>query len=133
MDRQGKYSLPSNFSIFILFIPIFYLLKPSEEVTLEENFKFLNFNNQNKKPEGCFPKLSDAHQIDPKPFFSEILPSENKTESMQEVPSTQNEAIHPEEAENDSEDEGMEDYKLGGYHPVHIGYILIHLFKPNMN
>jgi len=24
--------------------------------------------------------------------------------------------------ENESEDEGIEDYKLGGYHPVHIGY-----------
>lgn len=23
--------------------------------------------------------------------------------------------------ENESEDEGIEDYKLGGYHPVHIG------------
>ena len=21
-----------------------------------------------------------------------------------------------------SEDEGMEDYKVGGYHPVHVGY-----------
>ncbi len=25
------------------------------------------------------------------------------------------------ELDNDSEDEGLEDYKLGGYHPVHIG------------
>ena len=25
--------------------------------------------------------------------------------------------------ENESEDEGIEDYKLGGYHPVHIGFI----------
>jgi len=23
--------------------------------------------------------------------------------------------------ENDSEDEGVQDYKIGGYHPVHIG------------
>ena len=22
---------------------------------------------------------------------------------------------------DDSEDEGMEDYKIGGYHPIHIG------------
>jgi hypothetical protein len=26
--------------------------------------------------------------------------------------------------ENDSEDEGIDDYKIGGYHPVHIGYRL---------
>jgi hypothetical protein len=26
------------------------------------------------------------------------------------------------EDDNDSEDEGIEDYKIGGYHPVHIGY-----------
>lgn len=25
--------------------------------------------------------------------------------------------------ENDSEDEGIDDYKLGGYHPVHIGLV----------
>jgi len=24
--------------------------------------------------------------------------------------------------ENDSEDEGIEDYKMGGYHAPHIGY-----------
>jgi len=30
--------------------------------------------------------------------------------------------IHLEE--NDSEDEGIDDYKIGGYHPVHIGYLL---------
>jgi len=24
--------------------------------------------------------------------------------------------------EDDSEDEGIEDYKIGGYHPVHVGY-----------
>jgi len=23
---------------------------------------------------------------------------------------------------DNSEDEGMEDYKVGGYHPVHVGY-----------
>jgi len=26
---------------------------------------------------------------------------------------------------NDSEDEGIDDYKLNGYHPVHIGEILL--------
>ncbi len=26
---------------------------------------------------------------------------------------------------NDSEDEGIEDYKINGYHPVHIGEILL--------
>jgi serine/threonine-protein kinase SRPK3 len=26
--------------------------------------------------------------------------------------------------ENDSEDEGIEDYNIGGYHPVHIGEVL---------
>ena len=25
--------------------------------------------------------------------------------------------------DNDSEDEGIEDYKMGGYHTPHIGYI----------
>ena len=23
--------------------------------------------------------------------------------------------------EDDSEDEGIEDYKIGGYHPIHVG------------
>ena len=27
--------------------------------------------------------------------------------------------------ENDSEDEGIEDYKLGGYHTPHIGYVYL--------
>ena len=27
--------------------------------------------------------------------------------------------------EDNSEDEGIEDYKIGGYHPVHIGEILL--------
>lgn len=26
--------------------------------------------------------------------------------------------------EHDSEDEGIEDYKIGGYHPVHVGEVL---------
>ena len=26
---------------------------------------------------------------------------------------------------NNSEDEGIEDYKIGGYHPVHIGEVLL--------
>ncbi|CAD8088219.1 unnamed protein product [Paramecium primaurelia] len=30
--------------------------------------------------------------------------------------------------EHDSEDEGMEDYKIGGYHPVHIGEILLNRY-----
>jgi serine/threonine-protein kinase SRPK3 len=25
------------------------------------------------------------------------------------------------EIEDDSEDEGIEDYKIGGYHPIHVG------------
>jgi serine/threonine-protein kinase SRPK3 len=29
---------------------------------------------------------------------------------------------------HDSEDEGIEDYKLGGYHPVHIGEVLINRY-----
>jgi hypothetical protein len=28
-----------------------------------------------------------------------------------------------EEVLNDSEDEGIQDYKMGGYHPPHIGYL----------
>ena len=27
--------------------------------------------------------------------------------------------------EDSSEDEGMPDYKIGGYHPIHVGEILI--------
>ncbi|CAD8199089.1 unnamed protein product [Paramecium octaurelia] len=30
--------------------------------------------------------------------------------------------------EHDSEDEGMEDYKIGGYHPVHIGEVLLNRY-----
>jgi len=29
------------------------------------------------------------------------------------------------EIENDSEDEGIEDYKIGGYHPLHVGEVLL--------
>jgi serine/threonine-protein kinase SRPK3 len=27
-----------------------------------------------------------------------------------------------------SEDEGMEDYKVGGYHPVHVGEVYLHRY-----
>ncbi|CAD8127938.1 unnamed protein product [Paramecium sonneborni] len=30
--------------------------------------------------------------------------------------------------EHDSEDEGMEDYKIGGYHPVHVGEVLLNRY-----
>jgi serine/threonine-protein kinase SRPK3 len=30
--------------------------------------------------------------------------------------------------EHDSEDEGIEDYVVGGYHPVHIGEVLINRY-----
>ena len=30
--------------------------------------------------------------------------------------------MDPNYIENDSEDEGIEDYKMGGYHAPHIGY-----------
>jgi serine/threonine-protein kinase SRPK3 len=30
--------------------------------------------------------------------------------------------------EHDSEDEGIEDYKLGGYHPIHIGEVLLNRY-----
>ena len=33
-------------------------------------------------------------------------------------------AFHDIDIEDDSEDEGIEDYKLGGYHPVHVGETL---------
>jgi hypothetical protein len=29
------------------------------------------------------------------------------------------------EDEDSSEDEGMPDYKIGGYHPIHVGEILM--------
>ena len=31
--------------------------------------------------------------------------------------------MQPDYLENDSEDEGIEDYKMGGYHAPHIGFI----------
>eukprot|EP01017_Pseudomicrothorax_dubius_P032811 TRINITY_DN4333_c0_g1_i5.p1 TRINITY_DN4333_c0_g1~~TRINITY_DN4333_c0_g1_i5.p1 ORF type:complete len:380 (-),score=34.15 TRINITY_DN4333_c0_g1_i5:39-1178(-) len=33
-----------------------------------------------------------------------------------------------EEVENDSEDEGITDYKIGGYHPVHIGEVVLNRY-----
>jgi hypothetical protein len=39
--------------------------------------------------------------------------------------------VHPAKYSDsdNSEDEGMEDYKVGGYHPVHVGYdYIIYLF-----
>lgn len=30
--------------------------------------------------------------------------------------------------DNDSEDEGIEDYIIGGYHPVHVGEVLINRY-----
>lgn len=34
------------------------------------------------------------------------------------------ELFHQLDDEHDSEDEGIEDYKMGGYHPVHVGEVL---------
>ena len=31
--------------------------------------------------------------------------------------------MQPNFIDNDSEDEGIEDYKMGGYHAPHIGYL----------
>lgn len=46
--------------------------------------------------------------------------SENNNEDQNPLQET--DAPNPEDdLDNDSEDEGLEDYKLGGYHPVHIG------------
>lgn len=51
------------------------------------------------------------------------LTTENNNE--QQILLQETEAPDPEDAlDNDSEDEGLEDYKLGGYHPVHIGYCI---------
>jgi serine/threonine-protein kinase SRPK3 len=33
-----------------------------------------------------------------------------------------------EDLSDSSEDEGMEDYKIGGYHPVHVGEIFINRY-----
>ena len=30
--------------------------------------------------------------------------------------------------ENDSEDEGIDDYKIGGYHSVHIGEVMLNRY-----
>jgi len=84
----------------------------------------LNFNNQKQK-EGGFPKPLDA-QIDKSSFLdiNPFVPSENPTELINDLPTNSNEPIQIDEDGNDSEDEGIEDYKLGGYHPVHIGYFI---------
>ena len=104
-----------------------FIQQQNEEVNFEENFKYLNFNNQKKKPEGCFPKPSDPQfKKQPFPEANSFPHSEPKTESINEIPPIiNNQPIHLDEDENDSEDEGIEDYKLGGYHPVHIGLDII--------
>ena len=82
----------------------------------------MKFNNQKQK-EGCFSKPLDA-QIDKSSFpdINSFVPSENPTELLNDPPINSNGPAQIEEDGNDSEDEGIEDYKVGGYHPVHIGY-----------
>lgn len=93
-------------------------------MNFEENLQNLNFNNQKKKPEELFAKLPEYQ--DKNESFPDVNPfmptTEMRTESATEILNNINEpAPIIGEEENDSEDEGIEDYKLGGYHPVHIG------------
>ena len=37
--------------------------------------------------------------------------------------------MQAENIDNDSEDEGIEDYKMGGYHAPHIGYSFLKIEK----
>jgi hypothetical protein len=57
--------------------------------------------------------------------MSEANDSDNAQESKPLHLNLENPLPDQEVEENESEDEGMEDYKLGGYHPVHIGLIFI--------
>lgn len=103
----------------------FVKLQQSEEVAMDPNLNFLNFHQQKKKPEELFSKAS----AETNPFsctenqLHEFL-QEKDNQKMGNIPTEYLENNHNLEAdieENDSEDEGIEDYKLGGYHPVHIG------------
>ncbi|CAD8101659.1 unnamed protein product [Paramecium sonneborni] len=52
----------------------------------------------------------------------QMATSQYMTQSMQKPKKM--ELFHQLDDEHDSEDEGIEDYKIGGYHPVHVGEIL---------
>jgi len=59
---------------------------------------------------------------------SEITNDQNKKVQDKKEPEYQNYNDQPVYASkytdsDNSEDEGMEDYKVGGYHPVHVGYV----------
>ncbi|CAD8188383.1 unnamed protein product [Paramecium pentaurelia] len=52
----------------------------------------------------------------------QMATSQYMTQSMQKPKKM--ELFHQLDEEHDSEDEGIEDYKIGGYHPVHVGEVL---------
>lgn len=75
----------------------------------------MNFNIQKNKPQEAFPSQQPPLNFAPSETNTEFNePSNIPNPPFQDLP----------EEENDSEDEGIEDYKLGGYHPVHIGEVL---------
>ena len=88
----------------------------------------ININNYNKeKGKKKDKKSSDSIEQ----FFNENA-STNLPKSNQQGPFIYYNqlSVNPPEYtdSNNSEDEGMEDYKIGGYHPVHIGEILLNRY-----
>jgi hypothetical protein len=60
------------------------------------------------------------------PFqYNDALTREERTQAERMALLQKAEAMRIfQEMADDSEDEGIEDYKLGGYHPVHVGEVL---------
>ena len=92
----------------------------------------ININNYNKEK----GKKKDKKSTDSIEQFFNENPSQNSpsnlTNSNQKKPFIYYNqlSVNPPEYtdSNNSEDEGMEDYKIGGYHPVHIGEILLNRY-----
>jgi len=88
--------------------------------------------NKKKKNKGAASELGDAESIDCR--SNNFLDSEKSPRAHSGVRGYEEEAFTPlkeklsdsffDDADS-SEDEGMPDYKIGGYHPIHVGEILL--------
>ena len=59
----------------------------------------------------------NSHELD------SVAPSPERDEDFNPLKEVLSEGFY--EDQDSSEDEGMPDYKIGGYHPIHVGEILL--------
>ncbi|KAM3147844.1 hypothetical protein pb186bvf_000172 [Paramecium bursaria] len=58
----------------------------------------------------------------------QMTTSQYMTQSLKPKVTNKFDLFHQLDEEHDSEDEGIEDYKIGGYHPVHVGEVLVNRY-----